>query len=58
MPPEARADYAFISHIVESLKPGSGKAAIIVPHGVLFRGAAEERIREKLLKENLLKQQE
>jgi type I restriction enzyme M protein len=39
---------------VESLKPGSGKAAIIVPHGVLFRGAAEGRIRQKLLEENLI----
>lgn len=54
VPPKSVADYAFISHIVESLKPGSGKAAIIVPHGVLFRGAAEGRIRQKLLEENLI----
>ena len=54
VPPKSVADYAFVSHIVESLKPGSGKAAIIVPHGVLFRGAAEGRIREKLIKENLI----
>ena len=44
VPPKSVADYAFVSHIVESLKPASGKAAIIVPHGVLFRGAAEGRI--------------
>jgi type I restriction enzyme M protein len=54
VPPKSVADYAFVSHIVESLKPGSGKAAIIVPHGVLFRGAAEGRIRQKLLEENLI----
>jgi len=50
-PPESRGDYAFISHIVATLKPGSGKAAIILPHGVLFRGGAEERIRKKLLQD-------
>jgi len=54
VPPKSVADYAFVSHIVESLKPASGKAAIIVPHGVLFRGAAEGRIRQKLLEENLI----
>ena len=54
MPPESRADYAFVSHIVECLKTGSGKAAIIVPNGVLFRGGAEGRIRQKLLEENLI----
>ena len=54
VPPKSVADYAFISHIVESLKPTSGKAAIIVPHGVLFRGGAEGRIREKLLQENII----
>ena len=54
VPPKTVADYAFVSHIVESLKPGSGKAVIIVPHGVLFRGAAEGRIRQKLLEENLI----
>jgi type I restriction enzyme M protein len=53
-PPESRGDYAFISHIAATLKPGSGKAAIIVPHGVLFRGAVEGRIRQKLLEENLI----
>jgi type I restriction enzyme M protein len=54
IPPKSKGDYAFVSHIVESLKPGSGKAAIIVPHGVLFRGEAEGRIRQKLLEENII----
>ena len=54
IPPKSAADYAFVSHIVATLKPGSGKAAIIVPHGVLFRSAAEGRIRQKLLEENLI----
>jgi type I restriction enzyme M protein len=54
VPPKGNADYAFVSHIVESLKPGSGKAAVIIPHGVLFRGGAEGRIRQKLLEENVI----
>ena len=54
IPPDSKGDYAFILHIIATLKPGSGKAAIILPHGVLFRGAAEGRIRQKLLEENLI----
>ena len=54
VPPKGNADYAFVSHIVESLKPGAGKAAVIIPHGVLFRGGAEGRIRQKLLEENVI----
>ena len=40
--------------MVETMKPGSGRMAVVVPHGVLFRGAAEGRIRQKLIDENLL----
>ena len=40
--------------MVETMKPGSGRMAVVVPHGVLFRGAAEGRIRQKLIEENLL----
>jgi type I restriction enzyme M protein len=36
------------------MKPGTGRMAVVVPHGVLFRGAAEGRIRQKLIEENLL----
>lgn len=54
VPPRTKGDYAFILHMVETMKPGSGRMAVVVPHGVLFRGAAEGRIRQKLIEENLL----
>lgn len=54
VPPRTKADYAFILHMVEVMKPGSGRMAVVVPHGVLFRGAAEGKIRQKLIEENLL----
>jgi type I restriction enzyme M protein len=52
-PPQGRADYAFIQHIFASMKPGSGRCAILLPHGVLFRDE-ERAIRENLIKSNLL----
>lgn len=54
LPPATKGDYAFVSHMVETAKFKEGKVAVIVPHGVLFRGAAEGRIRESLLKENIV----
>ncbi len=54
LPPKTKGDYAFISHMVETAKAGEGKVVVIVPHGVLFRGAAEGRIRKCLLEENLV----
>ena len=54
VPPRTKADYAFILHMVETMKPGTGRMAVVVPHGVLFRGAAEGRIRQQLVDENLL----
>ncbi len=54
LPPRTKGDYAFILHMVETMKPGSGRMAVVVPHGVLFRGAAEGKIRRKLIEENLL----
>ncbi|ALU87258.1 Type I restriction-modification system methyltransferase subunit protein [Herbaspirillum rubrisubalbicans M1] len=54
LPPRTKADYAFILHMVETMKPGTGRMAVVVPHGVLFRGAAEGNIRQKLIEENLL----
>ena len=54
LPPRTKGDYAFILHMVETMKPGTGRMAVVVPHGVLFRGAAEGRIRQKLIEENLL----
>jgi type I restriction enzyme M protein len=54
VPPRMSGDYAFISHMVETLQPETGRMAVVVTHGVLFRGAAEGQIRERLLQENLI----
>ncbi|TNH06803.1 type I restriction-modification system subunit M [Testudinibacter sp. TR-2022] len=59
IPPKTKGDYAFILHMIETLKPvGNGKTGgrmgVVVPHGVLFRGASEGKIRQKLIDENLL----
>ena len=53
-PPEKNGDYAFLLHALTSLK-STGKAAIILPHGVLFRGNAEATIRRNLLKRGFIK---
>lgn len=53
MPPEKTADYAFVLHIIKSMNV-NGRAGIVLPHGVLFRGGAEGRIREQILKNDLI----
>ena len=52
--PLAKGDYAFVLHMIETLKPKTGRMGVVVPHGVLFRGAAEGKIRKQLVDENLL----
>ncbi len=54
IPPEKNGDYAFLLHILKSLK-STGKAAVILPHGVLFRGNAEADIRRNLIKQGYIK---
>jgi type I restriction enzyme M protein len=54
VPPKSKGDYAFISHMVETTTQGTGRVAVVVPHGVLFRGGAEGKIRRALIEENLL----
>ena len=54
MPPASKGDYAFISHMIETAKAKEGRVVVIVPHGVLFRGSAEGRIRKSLIEENIL----
>ena len=54
LPPKTKGDYAFISHMIETLKPVTGRMGVVVPHGVLFRSSSEGKIREKLINENLL----
>jgi type I restriction enzyme M protein len=53
-PPTKNGDYAFLLHVLKSLK-STGKAAVIMPHGVLFRGNAEGTIRRELLKRGYIK---
>jgi type I restriction enzyme M protein len=54
IPPKSRGDYAFILHLVNAMKEMDGRAGIVVPHGVLFRGGSEGKIRKGLIEENLL----
>ncbi|MBX9721799.1 MAG: type I restriction-modification system subunit M, partial [Candidatus Obscuribacterales bacterium] len=54
VPPKSKGDWAFISHMMEAALEKEGRVAVVVPHGVLFRGAAEGRIRQKMIEENLL----
>ncbi|MGN8397327.1 type I restriction-modification system subunit M [Helicobacter pylori] len=53
-PPEKNGDFAFLLHIIKSLNP-TGKGAVILPHGVLFRGNAEGVIRKNLLMKGYIK---
>ncbi|MGH3220523.1 MAG: type I restriction-modification system subunit M [Streptosporangiaceae bacterium] len=53
IPPQGRADYAFFQHIAKSLDPRSGRAAILFPHGVLFR-RDEAALRQALVKSDLV----
>lgn len=54
VPPAKNGDYAFLLHLIKSLK-SNGKGAIILPHGVLFRGNKEADIRRKLIQQGLIK---
>jgi len=54
IPPDKNGDYAFLLHMVRSLK-SKGKAAVILPHGVLFRGGSEAEIRKNLIKKGYIK---
>lgn len=54
IPPKSRGDWAFVTHMIESAKEGTGKVGVVVPHGVLFRGSSEGKIRQQVIEENLL----
>ncbi|WP_289000668.1 type I restriction-modification system subunit M [uncultured Psychrobacter sp.] len=54
VPPKTKGDYAFITHMIETLKNDTGRMGVVVPHGVLFRGSSEGKIRQQLIEENLL----
>lgn len=53
-PPEKNGDFAFLLHMLKSLK-STGKGAVILPHGVLFRGNAEASIRKEIIKRGYIK---
>ncbi len=58
LPPEKNGDYAFLLHLIRSMKDDSGaegRGACILPHGVLFRGNAEEEIRKSLINRHIIK---
>ncbi|NOZ53191.1 MAG: type I restriction-modification system subunit M [Gammaproteobacteria bacterium] len=54
VPPKSKADYAFISHMVETMAEQGSRMGVVVPHGVLFRSGAEGKIRKSLIEENML----
>ncbi|TFD17864.1 class I SAM-dependent DNA methyltransferase [Cryobacterium sp. TMT4-10] len=54
VPPAKNGDYAWIQHIVSTMADDVGRAGIVMPHGVLFRGGKEAVIREQLVRSNLL----
>lgn len=54
LPPKTKGDYAFVTHMIETMKPKTGRMGVVVPHGVLFRSSSEGKIRTKLIEENLL----
>jgi len=54
VPPKSKGDWAFITHMIETTYEGAGKVGVVVPHGVLFRGASEGKIRRKTIEENIL----
>jgi type I restriction enzyme M protein len=54
IPPKSKGDYAFILHMIASMVEDKGKVGVIVPHGVLFRGGSEGKIRQALIEENKL----
>lgn len=54
IPPKSKGDWAFILHMLATALEGKGCVGVVVPHGVLFRGGQEGKIREAVIKENLL----
>jgi type I restriction enzyme M protein len=54
MPPAKTGDYAWVQHMIKSMAPSTGRMAVVVPHGVLFRMGKEGTIRQKLLQTDIL----
>jgi type I restriction enzyme M protein len=54
MPPSQYGDFAWVQHMIKSMAPTTGRLAVVVPHGVLFRKGSEQAIREKLIENDKL----
>lgn len=54
MPPSKSGDYAWVQHMIKSMAPGTGRMAVVLPHGALFRMGKEGEIRQKILQMDLL----
>ncbi len=54
VPPKTKGDMGFLLHMLKVVQPNKGMAGVVLPHGVLFRGAAEGKIREEILKNDLV----
>ena len=54
VPPKNNGDYAWVQHMITSMKPDTGRVGIVMPHGVLFRSGAEGAIRKHLIESDLL----
>lgn len=54
VPPATKGDYAFIQHMIASMHPETGRVGVVMPHGVLFRGGAEGKIRQCLVEKDQL----
>ena len=54
MPPARTGDYAWVQHMIQSMAPATGRMAVVLPHGALFRMGKEGEIRKKLLQMDLL----
>ncbi|GJO43286.1 DNA methylase [Mycobacterium marinum] len=54
VPPATKGDYAFIQHMITSMKPDTGRVGVVMPHGVLFRGGVEAKIRQCLVEKDQL----
>lgn len=54
LPPRKNGDYAWVQHMIVSMAPGTGRMAVVLPHGALFRMGAEGKIRQTILERDLL----
>lgn len=54
VPPNQYGDLAFLQHMIASMKPETGRIGVVMPHGVLFRGNSEQRIRKAIIEKDLI----